>query len=513
MLGEHARIASDSFGKHTSQLNQVLANNSAMMQQTANQVGAQSKEAVGVLTTQTQTLREVSRGLLDQIHGLTQRFENQGQAILTAAKALDSSNTKIDSILEGRHQAIIALLHTVNTKAQDLDGMMRSYAGMMENTLAQAEQRAKQVGSALARDTAGQAQAALTQIERLRQEAQSHTSRAVADLKGSFEQIITQIGRQLEQMRGQFDTTSRGMHEVAQKTATDLDGLRQEMQKRMETLPEQTAQTTAAIRKALDQQVKEIEAIAPVLTKAATQAVAQAAPTPPAPMPSAPMQGGGADPFRQPRGGQGLPPSGGFDLPPVGRPGGQHDLPPMPKFDASGRPASGGGAEMDQVTNSLAQQLGGASYSPQGGGGRGGFGVSDTPDQNYGGGQSFGTRGVQQASSPLGGGNQLRLDELARAIDQRTASEVWYRFRSGDRGALGRHIYSLDGQATFDEISRRYDRDPDFRSTVDRYIGDFERLLGEAEASDPEGRMLQNYLVSETGRVYLLLAHASGRLR
>ena len=67
----------------------------------------------------------MSRGLLEQIHGLTQRFENQGQAILTAAKALDSSNAKIDSILEGRHQAIIALLHTVNTKAQELDGMMR----------------------------------------------------------------------------------------------------------------------------------------------------------------------------------------------------------------------------------------------------------------------------------------------------------------------------------------------------------------------------------------------------
>ena len=170
--------------------------------------------------------------------------------------------------------------------------------------------------------------------------------------------------------------------------------------------------------------------------------------------------------------------------------------------------------ETGQVTNSLAQQLGGASYSPQGGGARGGnFGMSAMPEQGYGGGQSFGNRGVQQASSPLGGGNQLRLDELARAIDQRTASDVWYRFRSGDRGALGRHIYSLDGQATFDEIGRRYDRDADFRGTVDRYIGDFERLLGEAEASDPDGRMLQNYLVSETGRVYLLLAHASGRLR
>jgi hypothetical protein len=107
----------------------------------------------------------------------------------------------------------------------------------------------------------------------------------------------------------------------------------------------------------------------------------------------------------------------------------------------------------------------------------------------------------------------LRLEEIARAIDYRTAADVWQRFRAGERGVLGRHIYSMDGQATFDEVSRRYDRESDFRVTVDRYIGDFERMLGEAEASDPAGSVLQNYLTSESGRVYLLLAHASGRLR
>ncbi len=129
--------------------------------------------------------------------------------------------------------------------------MMRSYAGVVEGAMTSAEARAKQVGTALARDTAGQAQAALQQIERLRDEAQAHTQRAVSDLKSSFETVITQIGRQLEQMRGQFDNTSRGMRETAQKTASDLDSLRQEMQKRMEGLPEQTAKATAAIRKAL----------------------------------------------------------------------------------------------------------------------------------------------------------------------------------------------------------------------------------------------------------------------
>jgi hypothetical protein len=78
---------------------------------------------------------------------------------------------------------------------------------------------------------------------------------------------------------------------------------------------------------------------------------------------------------------------------------------------------------------------------------------------------------------------------------------------------LGRHIYGLDGQTAFDEIAVRYEREGDFRVTVDRYIGDFERMLGEAEQSDPGGSMLNSYLTSESGRVYLLLAHASGRLR
>jgi hypothetical protein len=478
MLGEHARATAEAFGKQTATLNQVLANNASLMQQTANQVGAQSKEAVGILTSQTQTLREVSRNLLDQIHGLTQRFESQGQAILTAAKALDSSNTKIDSILEGRHQAIIALLHTVNTKAADLDNIMRSYAGMVENAMNQAEARAKQVGTALARDTAGQAQAALQQIERLREEAQAHTQRAVGQLKTSFETVINQIGQQLEQMRGQFDNTSRGMREAAQKTATDLDSLRQEMQTRMETLPEHTAQTTAAIRKALTDQLKEIESIT-------TPAMSRPAPPPPPPV---------ADPFR-------VAP--------------QAQVPPVPHFDARGRQVYAPEADMGNVAGGLAQQLAGAA--PRGpaqpSGGQWSVGdllsrASAEPDPSHGGGPSFGTR----AAAPAQGGG-LRLDEIARAVDYRTASDVWQRFRSGERGVLGRHIYGPEGQATFDEVSRRYDREADFRMTVDRYINDFERLLGEAEASDPQGNMLHNYLTSESGRVYLLLAHASGRLR
>lgn len=464
MLGEHTRMVGETFGQQTAQLNEVLAANSQVMQQTAEQVGVQSKEAVDILTNQTGNLREVSRGLLEQIHGLTERFESQGEAILTASKALDSSNAKIDSILEGRHQAIIALLNTVNTKAQELDGMMHNYSGIVDGALSEAEARAKQVTTALGRDTAGQAQQALSQIEKLREEAQAHTARAVNELKGSFETVITQIGKQLEQMRGQFDNTSRGMRETARQTVSDLDGLRQEMQTRMDTLPEQTAQATAAIRKALNDQFREIEALSPSLPQASAQ-------------PS------------------GMGPGSQAPFPPVA------EEPPLPRFDARGQQVQAGyeSTDFDQSAGGLAQQLSNAS-------GRGG----SWPPQD----QSFGGQGGYAAGRGAStGAGQLRIEELSRAIDNRTAADVWYRMRAGERGVLGRHIYTYEGQATFEEISGRYDRDGEFRNTVDRYIADFERLLAEAEQSDPAGHKLQNYLTSETGRVYLLLAHASGRLR
>jgi hypothetical protein len=504
VLAEHARAVEATFGRQASHLNELLASNSIMIKQTADQVGAQSKEAIGVLTAQTHALREVSSGLLEQIHNLTQRFENQGQAILTAAKALDSSNTKIDSILESRHQAIIGLLHAVNTKGADLDNMMRSYAGMVENTLTNAETRAKQVGSALARDTAGQAQQALSQIERLREEAQAHTARAVGDLKSSFETVITQIGRQLEQMRGQFDNASRGMRDAAQKTATDLDSLRQEMQRRMEGLPQQTAQATAAIRKALSDQLKEIEAITPVLTRPQ--------------IPSSP------DPYRQPQ----LPPRRESFRGDEGR-APQYDAPPQHRFDAPDN-ASEAPLDLGAVAGSLSQQMSAAAHAERRGpGGQAQPEFRQPERRREGGGWSVGDL-LTNADAPgyppqrpdpfapraprpqaAGGGQGLRLDEIARAIDHRTAAEVWQRFRAGERGVLGRHLYSVDGQQTFDEISQRYDRDGEFRATVDRYIGDFERLLRDAEQNDPS--VMQNYMTSETGRVYLLLAHASGRLR
>jgi ABC-type transporter Mla subunit MlaD len=107
----------------------------------------------------------------------------------------------------------------------------------------------------------------------------------------------------------------------------------------------------------------------------------------------------------------------------------------------------------------------------------------------------------------------INIASIASALDPTTASAIWSRFRAGQRGIMVRSIYTNDGRGLFDEISARYKTDVDFRRVVDRFLVDFEWLIRDMEQKDPSGRSVHSHLISESGRVYLFLAHASGRLR
>jgi hypothetical protein len=109
------------------------------------------------------------------------------------------------------------------------------------------------------------------------------------------------------------------------------------------------------------------------------------------------------------------------------------------------------------------------------------------------------------ASAPL---NALSVD-IARAIDHQASVELWERHRRGEKNLFTRRLYTLQGQQTFDEIRRKYQRDEEFRTAVDRYIRDFESLLEEVTRSNKAAS--GTYLTSDTGKVYTMLAHASGR--
>ncbi|MFA6265636.1 MAG: hypothetical protein WC670_07985, partial [Pseudolabrys sp.] len=101
--------------------------------------------------------------------------------------------------------------------------------------------------------------------------------------------------------------------------------------------------------------------------------------------------------------------------------------------------------------------------------------------------------------------------DIARMIDHEAAADLWDRYKRGERNVFTRRLYTLQGQQAFDEIRRKYRSDREFKQTVDRYIGEFERLLEEVSRDDRGQVVARTYLTSETGKVYTMLAHAAGR--
>jgi hypothetical protein len=116
----------------------------------------------------------------------------------------------------------------------------------------------------------------------------------------------------------------------------------------------------------------------------------------------------------------------------------------------------------------------------------------------------------RQARSAMESLDSLSVD-IARMIDHDAAAELWDRYKRGERNVFTRRLYTMQGQKTFEEIRKRYRSDREFKQTVDRYIGEFERLLEEASQDERGQAMARSYLTSDTGKVYTMLAHAAGR--
>ncbi|MEM0908988.1 MAG: hypothetical protein AAGJ94_16610, partial [Pseudomonadota bacterium] len=114
--------------------------------------------------------------------------------------------------------------------------------------------------------------------------------------------------------------------------------------------------------------------------------------------------------------------------------------------------------------------------------------------------------------STAGDGVARLSRSAAKAIEDGVYRDIWARHHRGERQIFSRQLYTLDGQQTFEDVRRRYQRDREFRGDVDRYVDEFEELITDTSREDSSGRRTRDTLMSDDGKLYTLLAHASGRL-
>lgn len=476
-LENHAQGLSNTLGQQAIELDETLMQGIAAVRRTSENITRQSVKAIEGLSTQSEMLKSVSENLLAQIHGVTNRFESQGQSIMMAANALESANYKIDATLQNRQEHLSETLDRLTSKAEEMSELMYGASSSLEGSLTQAEQRARQLTQELTKGAEARSRSAIAEIERMKIAANVEADRAFEELTARFARVSRQVSEQLTQLQTQFNATSSEVRANAQRAATELASEQARLRRQIESLPHTTREGSEAMRKALSDQVRALEELSNLTAREAARRDAMP--------PRDPVPGGALTPISSP--------------------------PERPR-------------SLSSLTSTLADELGQRQRKP------GSFGetmpaadasASDNRDSwSLGDLLARASRDEESAlrhhqqppPSPASQPPLIDIDLLARALDQATASAIWSRFRAGQRGIMVRSIYSTEGRAAFDEVSRRYRTDLGFQDMVNRYLDEFENSLRETERQEGSARLLASQLVSETGRVYLFLAHASGRL-
>lgn len=467
-LDNHAQTFKTDISRQTLELDESLTQGISAVRRTSENITRQSLKAIEGLSGQSEMLKNVSENLLGQINTVTGRFENQSQSIMKAANSLESANYKIDVTLKARHSDLNQTLEHLTGKADEFGRFVQGYSSTIEGSLSDAEQRARQVTEQLLVGTEQSKNKALSDLDRIKRQTNTQQQRdqVIRGLHNEFNKVSTAVETELGNLRHRFAETTDDVRQRAGEAAREIASEQQRLRDAMQRLPNASREEVDALRIDLRKQMRALEQ----LTRLANGAA------PPRSGTSSSLTGA----YDGATGGSGPHPASQQQRTQPRPPGGNYGQQP-------GRGPARPGQEGDNW--SVGDLLARASQDDR--------------------------RPQPAAASPTGASDDFKLNiqAMANALDASTASAVWSRIHSGQTDVMSRSFYNQAGQALFDQFAQRLQTDAGLQQTVDRFLTDFDRIRRETEANDPSGTMAQSQLLSDTGRVYLFLAHASGRIR
>jgi hypothetical protein len=370
-----------------------------------------------------------------------------------------------------------SLVSNIDLRTHDLDERLSRFTSLLDDSLAAAEMRARDIAQIVAQ-TAGSSSAEVSrQFEAVRmavEDERRQTSEAMAEL---YDQGTREADNMFRQAADKFATIVHGMKQMASELHGELDATRAELRRGVLEVPQEAAESTAQMRKVIVDQIEALAELNRIVArhgKGLDVAPANRTVYREEEMAAA---GGRAETVSRPA--------------PRSRDIASAATLPPPEFGPAPRRTeapSVSPAGADRNSDGWLSDLLSRSDTDEGPRGRG--------------------AAPRQTANPL---EALSLD-IARLLDRELAAEMWDRYQRGERKAFSKRLYTPAGQKAFDEVSRKYRADRNFKQTVDRYINEFERLLDEVSRDERGPAALRSHLVSETGLVYTLLAHAAGRL-
>jgi hypothetical protein len=281
-------------------------------------------------------------------------------------------------------------------------------------------------------------------------------------LREQHERAMASMNEMLSSTASDFQQTAQDMRMTAQQVVKDIDNARSDLKRAIVDLPEETRTNADAMRKVVADQIAALNSLADVVKR----------------------QTGLTD-----LSGPGYPPVRSARDPSPGKSEGA-------TFPA---PQSGTSGALKKAMERLENK--GASTSWR-----------DDATKKSVAGNSPESKGVPREVESL----TQELNSVARDIvdmlEDGLPADLEKRFNKGEKHVYTQRLYEGRGKRLQKTVATRYDNDRHTRTQVDAYIKHFERLL-DTVAEAPQGnQMVEACLMSESGKIYVMLAEASGRI-